>query len=67
MRADARVDCIHARRSLIAERLRCVLTEALHGGMSATEIRKIVQEQLGELAGQVATVSSAPQLEVDRS
>lgn len=50
--------CKELRRSLIAERLRSVLTEALHGGLAATEIREIVRKQLEQLAGQVPTVNA---------
>jgi GntR family transcriptional regulator len=51
--------CAEARRELIAASIRSVLTEALHGGLSATEIRKIVAEQLGDLKDSVATVSTS--------
>ena len=43
---------------MIAERLKQALTEALHGGLEATEIQAIVQKQLSKLNGHVATISS---------
>lgn len=51
--------CQAARRSLIAERLRSVLSEGLHAGLTATDLRRLVKEQLDELDGNVATVSSS--------
>jgi GntR family transcriptional regulator len=53
--------CKSARQSLITDRLRTVLTEAIHAGLSERAIRSIVNEQLGELIASVATVSSAPE------
>lgn len=50
--------CKELRRSMIAERLKQALTEALHGGLEATEIQAIVQKQLSKLNGHVATISS---------
>lgn len=64
VRANAIDSCVEARRTLIAERLRAALTEALHAGLSATEIRKLVSEQLGDLKGQVATVSATAEADV---
>ena len=58
--ADATADCVAARRALIAERLRGVLAEALHAGLTAEEVRQILNEQLTQLDGQVATVASPP-------
>ena len=58
VRGDAIAGCVEARRSLVADRIRAALTEALHGGLNATEIRKIVAEQLGDLKGNVATVAT---------
>jgi GntR family transcriptional regulator len=55
----ATTECRAARRELIAERIRTVLAEALHGGLSATEIRKIVAAELGELEATVPTVAAA--------
>jgi GntR family transcriptional regulator len=51
--------CKELRRTLIAERVRSVLTEALHGGLEATEIREIVRKQLDQLAGHVPTVNDS--------
>ncbi len=53
--------CRALRRSLIAERLRSVLAEALHGGLKAAEVREIVRTELESLAGTVATISSEPE------
>ena len=64
VRQDAIEDCVAARQQLIAERIRAALSEALHGGLSATEIRKIVGEQLGELKGTVATVAAEADTEM---
>ena len=50
--------CREVRRTLIADRLRSVLSEALHGGLSSTEIEDIVRKQLKQLSGTVTTVSS---------
>ncbi|MEM8679419.1 MAG: GntR family transcriptional regulator [Planctomycetota bacterium] len=57
VRQDAIEFCVAARHQLIAERIRAALAEALHGGLSPTEIRKIVAEQLGDLKGS-ATVAA---------
>lgn len=56
---DAIRHCVEARHSLIADRLRGALTEALHAGLTPEQIRQIVSEQLEQLDGTVATVSSA--------
>ncbi len=58
VRAEATPGCIEARRSLIAERLRGALTEALHAGFSTAQVRHIVNDQLAQLDGHVATVAS---------
>jgi GntR family transcriptional regulator len=52
--------CSEARKKLLADRLRAALSEALHAGLKASDIERMVQELLGELAGQVPTVSSQP-------
>lgn len=46
--------CKQVRRELITERLRSALDEALRGGLEAEAIQAIVQQQLHELARQVA-------------
>lgn len=58
VRSDAKKPCIEARKSLITERLKIAITEALHAGLSATLIRQLVHEQLAELNGNVPTVAS---------
>jgi GntR family transcriptional regulator len=50
--------CVEARRSLLADRLRSSLSEALHAGLDVSEIEQMVQDLLGQLEGQVQTVSS---------
>lgn len=56
--AAAMESCIEARKSLIAERLRSVLSEALHAGLTSDDLRQLVFHQLADLDGNVATVSS---------
>lgn len=56
--AGATERCKKSRRALITDRLRSALTEALHGGLSIEEINAVVSEQLVELSGKVAVVSS---------
>jgi GntR family transcriptional regulator len=56
--ADATEACRTARRSILEERLRAVITEALHGGLTAKEIRRLVLSQIDELDGAVPTVAS---------
>ena len=50
--------CKEVRRTLISERLQSVLTEALHGGLSASEIEELVRKQLKKLSATVSTVAS---------
>jgi GntR family transcriptional regulator len=50
--------CRSDRKTIIADRLRTVLTEALHGGLSADEIEEIVRKQLKQLVPTVQTVAS---------
>lgn len=50
--------CSEDRRTIIAERLRSVLSEALHGGLSPDEIQDIVRQQLKTLVHSVSTVAS---------
>ena len=52
--------CRKDRKSLFTERIATVLTEALHGGLSADEIRKLVERKLKSLDGKVATISTKP-------
>lgn len=51
--------CREVRRTLIADRIRSVLSEALHGGLTGNEIEEIVRKQLRQLVPTVNTVSSA--------
>lgn len=59
--AGATERCRELRRTLIAERLRFALAEALHGGLPAAEIRAMVETELDGLAGTVPTVASPPE------
>ena len=56
---DAPKKCQEARRTLIAIRLRNALAEALHGGLTADEIRQMLDRELNSLDGNVLTVSSS--------
>lgn len=56
--AGATKRCKEMRKKLIVDSLRSVLSEALHGGLEADEIREIVRKQLDQLDGRVPTVSS---------
>ena len=50
--------CRKQRKTIIADRIVGVLTEALHGGLSADEIRAIVDKKLVTLERTVNTVSN---------
>jgi GntR family transcriptional regulator len=50
--------CKEVRRTLISDRLQSVLTEALHGGLTATEIEDLVRKHLKKLSATVNTVAS---------
>ena len=50
--------CRDDRRAIIADRLRAVLKEALHGGLEAAEIEELVRKQLKQLGPSVPTVAS---------
>lgn len=52
--------CSKDRKKLFTDRIATVLTEALHGGLSADEIRKLVERKLKSLDGKVATISTKP-------
>jgi GntR family transcriptional regulator len=58
VRPDATASCVVARQRLVAERLHGALAEALHAGLSAQAIREILESQLDQLDGTVATVAS---------
>ncbi|EKK01657.1 GntR family transcriptional regulator [Rhodopirellula baltica] len=49
--------CRKQRRSILAERLSAVLTEALQAGLSAKEVRKLVDEQLRTLDGTIEAIA----------
>jgi GntR family transcriptional regulator len=50
--------CKELRRTLISDRLQSVLTEALHAGLTATEIEEVVRKQLKKLSAIINTVAS---------
>jgi len=52
--------CRKHRKTIIADRITEVLTEALHGGLSGEEIRDLVQQSLETLEGNVVTVATTP-------
>ncbi len=58
VRDDAVQSCRVARREILEDRIRTAITEALHGGLSAKEVRRLVLDQIQELDGNVTTVSS---------
>jgi len=49
--------CRGYRQSLMADRIGMVLGEALHGGLTETEIREIVDSQLTLRSGNMTTIS----------
>ncbi len=49
--------CVDARKSLITERFKSVISEALHAGLEPDELRQIVAQQIAELAGRIDTIS----------
>ena len=50
--------CRQERKTIIADGLQTVLTEALHAGLSAEEIEELVRKQLKKLEPKVNTVSA---------
>jgi GntR family transcriptional regulator len=58
VRDEATKLCIAARQALITDRFSAVISEALHAGLSSKDIRTIVNQRLGDLDGQVETISS---------
>ena len=59
--ANATEKCLAARRTLIAASLRSALSGALHGGLTADEIRDLLDHELRALDGVVQTVGSTAQ------
>ncbi len=59
VRPEAVEACRIERRILLEDRIRGAITEALHGGMSARQVKQLVLSQIEQLDGQVATVSSS--------
>lgn len=58
VRDEAVEPCRIARREILEDRIRTAITEALHGGLSAKEVRRLVLDQIQALDGNVTTVSS---------
>ncbi|MBL8889688.1 MAG: GntR family transcriptional regulator [Planctomycetaceae bacterium] len=56
--------CRKARQTLLEQRIREVLSEALHAGLPSDEVRELFLQQLKELNGRVATVSSTGSEEI---
>ncbi len=50
--------CRKERKAIIADRIGEVLSEGLHAGLSADEIRRVVEQQLASLEGTVQSVST---------
>ncbi len=50
--------CRKQRKALMTQRISAVLSEALHAGLAADEIRTIIERSLASLDGKVATVST---------
>jgi GntR family transcriptional regulator len=50
-------ECRSFRQDLFADRIGMVLGEALHGGLSSEEIRKIVDKKLSQLNGTIVKIS----------
>jgi GntR family transcriptional regulator len=51
VRADAVKVCQKARREILEDRIRGAITEALHGGLSAREVKRLVLAQIEALDG----------------
>jgi DNA-binding transcriptional regulator YhcF (GntR family) len=49
--ADARKICQAERRERVGERIRAALREAVSSGLSAEEIRRLVEDEIGRLNG----------------
>lgn len=58
VRDDAVQSCRVARREILEGRIRTAIAEALHGGLSAKEVRRLVLDQIQSLDGNINTVSS---------
>ncbi|MEM1227948.1 MAG: GntR family transcriptional regulator [Planctomycetota bacterium] len=54
---DAVDRCRRQRHSILADRLAAALTEALQAGLSADEVRTLVDQQLNSLDGQIESIS----------
>ncbi len=50
--------CRKERKSIVADRIGDVLAEALHAGVSADELRQVVEQKLMSLNGKVQSVST---------
>ena len=63
--SGAATQCHSFRQSLMADRIGMVLTEALHGGLTAAEIGQIVDTKLRQLNGNVPTISHSSSDQAD--
>ena len=50
--------CTLDRQNLIGQRLKTVLTEALHAGFTTRQIERLIKELLQQLSGQVPTIAA---------
>jgi len=55
---DAIERCCADRYQVVTDRMRGVLSEALHAGLTGRQIEKIFKELMGQLSGQVPTVAA---------
>jgi len=58
VREEAVEPCRVARREILEDRIRTAIAEALHGGLSTKQVRRLVLDQIQALDGNVTTVSS---------
>lgn len=61
VRPEATQLCKQLRQTLVRDRLRAALSEALHGGLTATEIQDIVSQQLADLVDRVQPMTADDQ------
>lgn len=58
VQSEAVQSCRVARREILEDRIRTAIAEALHGGLSTKQVRRLVLDQIQALDGNVTTVSS---------
>lgn len=59
VRKDAPGNCIDARKRIITDRIKSVISEALHAGIEPDDLRVLFEEQISALAGRIETISSS--------